>query len=183
MRHLHTDLEQVLVSQEAIQGRVSELALQISSDYQEAERLLVIGVLKGAFIFAADLTRQLSIPHVVDFMALTSYGRSTSSGEVRIVMDLREPIENEHVLLVEDIVDSGQTMRYLDRLLKDRNPASVRTCVMVKKHGDRLKLPIDYVGFDIADVWVVGYGLDYADRHRTLPYIAELKPEVYRKLV
>ena len=181
MSDTHPDLARILISEEAIQRRVSELAIQISSDYQNTERLLIIAILKGAFIFAADLTRQLNIPHVVDFMALTSYGRSTSSGEVRIVMDLREPIQNEHVLLVEDIVDSGNTLRYLHRLLKDRNPASVRTCVMVKKERDNLDAQIDYVGFEIPDVWLVGYGLDYADSHRTLPYISELKPEVYLK--
>ena len=180
MGDIHPDLARVLVHEEAIQERVSELAVEISSDYQNVDKLLVIAILKGAFIFAADLTRQLNIPHVVDFMALTSYGKSTSSGEVRIVMDLREPIQHEHVLLVEDIVDSGNTLRYLHRLLKDRKPDSVRTCVMVKKESDNLDAQIDYVGFEIPDVWLVGYGLDHADRHRTLPYISELKPEVYR---
>jgi hypoxanthine phosphoribosyltransferase len=180
MGDIHPDLAKVLVNEEAIQERVSELAVEISSDYQNVDKLLVIAILKGAFIFAADLTRQLNIPHVVDFMALTSYGKSTSSGEVRIVMDLREPIQHEHVLLVEDIVDSGNTLRYLHRLLQDRKPDSVRTCVMVKKESDNLDTQIDYVGFEIPDVWLVGYGLDYAERHRTLPYISELKPEVYR---
>ena len=129
----------------------------------------------------ADLTRQLYIPHFVDFMALTSYGKSTSIGEVRILMDLHEPLENQHVMIVEDIVDTGHTLNYLNRLLRERNPASLRACVLVRKKRPHLELTIDYLGFEIPDVWVVGYGLDYADKYRTLPYIAELKPEVYKK--
>ena len=114
-------------------------------------------------------------------MALTSYGKNTSIGEVRILMDLREPIEGQHVLIVEDIVDTGHTLNYLYHLLKERQPASLRTCVLVRKNRGSLEVPIDYLGFEIPDVWVVGYGLDYADRYRTLPYIAELKAEVYKK--
>jgi hypoxanthine phosphoribosyltransferase len=181
MDQLHTDLAQMLVPTEVIKNRVVELAQQISLDYAAADNLLLVGILKGAFIFTADLVRHLSIPHIVDFMALTSYGKNTAIGEVRILMDLREPIENQHVLIVEDIIDSGHTLHYLTRLLKERQPASVRTCVMVRKKRNRLEVPIDYLGFEIPDVWVVGYGLDYADRYRTLPYIAELKPEVYQK--
>jgi hypoxanthine phosphoribosyltransferase len=139
------------------------------------DQLYLIGVLKGAFIFLADLTRQLNVPHLVDFMALSSYGKTTVSGAVRIVMDLREPIEGQHVLIVEDIVDSGQTLSYLYRILKGRNPASLHTCVLLQKKRDSLDVPIDYLGFEIPDVWVVGYGLDFADKYRTLPYIGELK--------
>lgn len=179
MTELHPDLERVLVSTEAIQGRVKELAGQISLDYQDVERLYIIGILKGAFIFLADLTRQLQVPHTVDFMALSSYGMSTESGAVRILMDLREPVEGQHVLVVEDIVDTGHTLTYLYNVLKSRRPASLRTCVLVRKERDSLNVPIDYLGFDIPDVWVVGYGLDYADLYRTLPYVAELKGEVY----
>jgi hypoxanthine phosphoribosyltransferase len=123
----------------------------------------------------------IKIPHVVDFMALSSYGKSTMTGEVRLLMDLREPIEGQHVLIVEDIADSGQTLNYLYHLLRGRNPASVKTCVLLRKKHDSLETPIDYLGFDIPDAWVVGYGLDYADKHRTLPFIAELKEEVYKK--
>lgn len=181
METIIPDVAKVLVPTEIIQKRVSTLAHQIELDYKDVPRLMIIGILRGAFIFTADLTRQLSIPHSVDFMALTSYGKATTSGEVRIVMDLREPIENEHVLIVEDIVDRGATLNYLYRLLSDRNPASLRTCVMVRKKREAILAPVDYLGFEIPDVWVVGYGLDYADRYRTLPYIGELKEEVYRK--
>lgn len=179
MNEPHPDLERVLISPEAIQQRVIELAGQIEKDFSSAGKLYIVGILKGAFIFMADLTRQLSLPHVVDFMALSSYGKNTSSGEVRILMDLREPIEGQHVLIVEDIVDSGQTLNYLLKILQGRKPASLHTCVLVRKQRDRISLPVDYLGFEIPDVWVVGYGLDYADRYRTLPYVAELKSSVY----
>lgn len=179
MTELHSDLERVLISEEAILGRVEELAGQISLDYQDVDRLYIIGILKGAFIFLADLTRHLSVPHTVDFMALSSYGKTTESGAVRILMDLREPVEGQHILVVEDIVDSGHTLNYLYNLLKSRKPASLRTCVLVRKERNSLEVPIDYLGFDIPNVWVVGYGLDYADLYRTLPYVAELKSAVY----
>ena len=171
----HPDLARILITPEAIRTRVKEMAQQIATDYTGTGRLYMIGILKGAFIFLADLTRELSIPHVVDFMALSSYGKSTESGAVRILMDLREPIENQHVLLVEDILDSGNTLHYLYTILQGRNPASLRTCVLVRKMRESAPVPVDYLGFDIPDVWVVGYGLDYADRYRTLPYIAEMK--------
>jgi hypoxanthine phosphoribosyltransferase len=177
MNDLHPDLAQVVVSTEQIQTRVKELADQISADFADRENLYLVGILKGAFIFLADLTRHLTVPHTVDFMALSSYGKSTSSGAVRILMDLREPIENQHLIIVEDIVDTGQTLKYLQRVLKGRKPASLHSCVLVRKQRDNLNIPIDYLGFDIPDVWVVGYGLDFADKYRTLPYIAELKRE------
>ncbi|MGB5057166.1 MAG: phosphoribosyltransferase family protein [Candidatus Promineifilaceae bacterium] len=112
---------------------------------------------------------------------MSSYGKTAVSGEVRIVLDLREPIVNQHVIIVEDIVDSGKTLSYLYHTLKGRGPASLRTCSLVRKHRDHIDVPLHYLGFNIPDVWVVGYGLDYADKHRTLPYIAELKEEVYKK--
>ena len=179
MPELHPDLARVLVSQEDIEQRIREMAQEISGDFKDIERLYIIGILKGAFIFLADLTRQLELTHIVDFMALSSYGRSTESGAVRILMDLREPIEGQHILVVEDIVDTGQTIDYLLRILKGRNPASIHTCALVKKESERVTTQIDYLGFAIPDVWVVGYGLDYADLYRTLPYVAELKSEVY----
>jgi hypoxanthine phosphoribosyltransferase len=176
---IHPDLSRILISSEDIQSRVRELAEKISNDYSQVDRLYMVGILKGAFIFMADLTRYLSVPHIVDFMALSSYGKTTTSGAVRILMDLREPIEGQHVLVVEDIVDSGHTLHYLHQILGGRNPASLRTCALVRKKRDNISVPVDYLGFDIPDVWVVGYGLDYADRYRTLPFVAELKPEVY----
>jgi hypoxanthine phosphoribosyltransferase len=180
MADLHPDLKRTIIPTEVIQNRVDELAAQISLDYADVDRLHLIGILKGAFIFLADLARKLTIPHSVDFMAVSSYGKTTSSGAVRILMDPREPVGGRHVLIVEDIVDSGRTLRYLYRVLQGRNPSSLKTCALLQKERDSLEVPIHYLGFTIPDVWVVGYGLDYADTHRTLPFIAELKQEVYR---
>lgn len=180
-RPLHPDIERVLIDAETIQKRVRELAAQIDRDYIGMDCLLLVGILKGAFIFLADLARELQTPHVVDFMAVSSYGMTATSGAVRIILDLRVPIEGRHVLLVEDIVDTGNTLRYLQATLASRHPASLRTCVLSRKERPGSDdIPVDYLGFTIPDVWVVGYGLDYADTHRTLPYIGVLKPEVYR---
>jgi hypoxanthine phosphoribosyltransferase len=182
MNDLHPDLARVIIPEEDIRGRVKELARLIEKDYADADRVYLIGILKGAFIFLSDLARELKIPHIVDFMAVSSYGKSaTSSGAVRLILDLRDIIENEHVIIVEDIVDSGHTLNYLHHLLKGRNPASLKTCVFSIKDRDSLDVPIDYLGFEIPDVWVVGYGLDFADTHRTHPFVAELKSEVYQK--
>lgn len=176
----HPDIARVLIDAPTIQRRVQELAAQIEQDYAGTSRLLLVGILKGAFIFLADLARALRLPHAVDFMAVSSYGMSATSGAVRIVLDLREPIEGQHVMLVEDIVDSGKTLQYLQQVLSSRGPASLRTCALCRKERpEALAVPVDYLGFTIPNVWVVGYGLDYADMHRTLPYIGELKPEVY----
>lgn len=185
MTYLHPDLKQVLVSEEMIQRRVDEIAEEIARDYASADQIILVGVLKGAFIFLADLSRALTQiedapPHVVDFIALSSYGRSTISGEVRLLMDLREPITGRHVILVEDIVDSGQTISYLMHSLGGREPASLRSCALVRKDRSGPDFDVDYLGFTIPDVWVVGYGLDYAERFRTLPFIAELGPEAYQ---
>ncbi len=180
MTELNSELARVIISREDIKARVAGLAWEIEADYANVERIILVGILKGAFIFLADLARELKTPHIVDFMAVSSYGKSaTSTGAVRLVLDLREPIENEHVIIVEDIVDTGQTLDYLVHTLKGRNPASIRTCALSRKNRAQLDVPIDYLGFEIPDVWVVGYGLDYAETHRTLPFVAELKPEVY----
>ncbi len=163
----------VLISEEAIAKRVAEVAAQISRDYAGVDELVLVGVLKGAFIFLADLARRLTIPRTVEFIALSSYGAGArSSGEVRLVMDLRSTIAGKHVLVVEDIVDTGHTLDYLMRLLGARGPASLEACALVRK-PDRLKAPVKlaYLGFDIPDRWVVGYGLDLVERNRTLPYI------------
>ena len=169
----------VLLSERKIQARVQELARTISADYADetadGTEILVIGVLKGAFIFMADLTRALDIPRRIDFMAVASYDQGAhSSGTVRLVMDVRQPIEDRHVLLVEDIVDSGRTMDYLIELFRARQPASLRTCALVQKEG-REPYPLDYLGFTIPDEWVVGYGLDWDERLRTLPYIGAIQ--------
>jgi hypoxanthine phosphoribosyltransferase len=178
-------IERVLLDETAIQSRVSKLAAQISSDYAGVEYgddgLVLVGVLKGAFVFLADLARRLTIPHHVDFIALSSYNRGATSGEVRLIMDSRINVADRHVLIVEDIVDTGHTLNYLQRTFQARNPASLRSCVFLSKPARRqVAVTIDYLGFEIPDVWVVGYGLDFDDRYRTLPYIGALKEKIYK---
>lgn len=176
---LTKDLARVLIDADSISRRVDELAHQINEAYANIEgRLILVGVLKGSFILTADLCRKLTIPHVVDFIALSSYSGDRTSGNVRLVMDTRENMEDKHVLIIEDILDSGYTLDYLIRNFKARNPASVKTLVLLDK-PDRhtVAVEIDYMGFVIPDVWVVGYGLDYNERYRTLPYIAEMYPQ------
>lgn len=169
----------VLISEKEIRRRVEELARQVSTEYENVEELLLVGVLKGCFIFLADLSRLLTIPRRVDFIALGAYGPDTApSGAVRLIMDLRTDISGKHVLIVEDIADTGNTLEHLVKSLLTRNPASVKTCVLLrKKERMEKEVRIDYLGFDIPDVWVVGYGLDHADRHRALPYIGSVKTD------
>ena len=168
----------VLIPTDAIAAKVAELAQRIARDYAARQPLLLVGVLKGSFIFLADLARQIPIPHAVDFIALSSYGKGTTrTDEVRLLMDLREPIAGTHVLIVEDIVDPGHPLAYLVRLLGARQPASLQTCTLVRKpERHEVDVHLDYVGFDIPDKWVVGYGLDYGDHYRTLPYIGYVEP-------
>jgi hypoxanthine phosphoribosyltransferase len=168
----------LLISRDQIAARIEELATQIDTDYADAGELVLIGVLKGSFIFLADLARRLTIRHRVEFIAVSSYGdrESTESGAVRLLMDVRHDITGQHVLMVEDIIDTGHTLAYLLRLLGARGPASIKACTLLRKL-DRLlvDVPIAYLGFDIDDVWVVGYGLDYAERYRTLPDICAVR--------
>ena len=180
MRELHPELVQVLVDEESIQKRVAELAQEISHDYHDKGRIVLVAILKGAFMFAADLARQLTIPHYIDFMALSSYGSTAQSGAVRVLLDLRADIHNKHVIIVEDIIDTGNTIDYLYLMLQSRKPASLKTCVLTRKQTHNQHIKIDYLGLEIPDVWVVGYGLDFADRHRTWPFIAELNPQAYQ---
>jgi len=171
------DRPPILISERAIAARVDELARQISADYADVDDLLLVGVLRGAFIFLADLSRRLTIPCRVDFIALSHYEQgATPLGAVRLIMDLRVAVTDRHVLLVEDILDSGDTLVYLKRMLEARRPATLKTCALTRK-PDRLPTDVhlDYVGFDIPDRWVVGYGLDYNDQFRTLPYIGVLE--------
>lgn len=169
---------EVLIPEDKIRDRVTSFAAQISRDYQGKGELVLVGVLKGAFILLADLSRKLTIPHRIEFISVSSYGKSSvSTGAVRLIMDLRGDIEDKHVLIVEDIVDTGHTLHYLVTLLRTRRPASLRTCALVRKsERAEIDVNVDYLGFDIPDVWVVGYGLDYAEQHRTLPYIGILRP-------
>lgn len=179
--NLRDDVARVLINEERLQQRVGELAEEIEADYADLDNVTLLCVLKGAFIFLADLSRLLEMPHEVDFMAVSSYGQGTvSSGAVRIVLDLKEDIGNKHVLIVEDIIDSGRTLDYMRRNLLARQPASLRICSLLNKPERReIDVPVDYLGFDIPDEFVVGYGLDFAQLYRNLPYIAVLKPEVF----
>jgi hypoxanthine phosphoribosyltransferase len=174
------DIETVLISAEQIAEKVEELAKQISADYADRE-LLLVGVLKGAVMFMSDIARALSRPVELEFMDISSYGSSTStSGVVRILKDLDQSIAGKHVLVVEDIIDSGLTLSYLLKNLSSREPASLQVVTLLRKpEAVRVDVPVGYVGFDIPNEFVVGYGLDYAQRYRDLPYIARLKPEVY----
>ena len=169
----------VLISESAIDARVRELAREISDDYSNGDGIVLIGVLKGAFIFLADLSRRLTIPRTIEFIAVSSYEDSdVSSGAVRLVMDVRGNIEGRDVLIVEDIVDTGHTLSYLIGMLESHGPASIRTCALLHKaERAEVEVNIDYLGFGIGDEWVVGYGLDYAERDRTLPYIGVINPD------
>jgi hypoxanthine phosphoribosyltransferase len=170
-----------LLSEDSIQTRVVELAAEIDAAYADSDLLVLVGVLKGSFIFLSDLARALTVPHRVEFIAVSSYGgkESEHADPVRLIMDVRHGIDGVDVLLVEDIVDTGHTLAYLKRLFGAHNPRSLRTCTLLHK-PDRTEeeVDLDFLGFTIPDVWVVGYGLDYAERYRTLPYIAELPPEM-----
>lgn len=177
---LHEDIEEVVVSGEEIQEKVSQLASRITEDYRGKD-LLLVGVLKGAFVFMSDLARQIQLPIEFDFMAVSSYGSATkSSGIVRILKDLDYEITGRHVLLVEDIIDSGLTISYLLRYLEARGPASLEICSLFFKRGEQaVPLNVKYPGFQIPPVFVVGYGLDYAEKYRNLPYIGLLKRSAY----
>jgi hypoxanthine phosphoribosyltransferase len=179
---MHEDIDEILLSEEEIQARIVELGQQITADYRD-KNLLLLGTLKGAVPFIADLSRAIALPLEIDYMAISSYGNSTeSSGVVRILKDLEGPISQKHVLIVEDIVDSGLTLHYLTDVLRQRKPLSLRICTLLDKGRERVKaVELDYTGFQIPNRFVVGYGLDYAQRYRNLPYIGILKPHIYQE--
>ncbi|HIE38059.1 MAG TPA: hypoxanthine phosphoribosyltransferase [Anaerolineales bacterium] len=179
---MRDDVAKVLIPEKALQARVAELAREINAIYTDEDRPLLVCVLKGAFMFLADLTRYLEIRHEIDFMEISSYGKGTvSSGVVRILLDLAQSIEGRHVLIVEDIIDSGRTLDYITRNLHTRQPASLRVCTLLSKPARReIDIPVDLVGFDIPDEFVVGYGLDFAEEYRNLPFIGVLKEEAYQ---
>jgi hypoxanthine phosphoribosyltransferase len=178
MAELTRGISKVLIEEDAVATRVAELGAEVSSDYAGRD-LLLVGVLKGAVFFMADLMRQLTIPCEVDFMAISSYGASTdSSGVVRILKDLDINIEGRDVLVVEDIIDSGLTLSYLMRMLESRNPASLEVCALLTKPARReIDVPVRYTGFEIPNEFVIGYGLDFGERYRNLPYVAVLDPD------
>jgi hypoxanthine phosphoribosyltransferase len=177
------DIERVLITGEEIQAKIRELGDRITEDYR-GKQLLLVGVLKGAFVVMADLSRHVRLPLQFDFMAVSSYGAATkTSGVVRILKDLEHEVDGQDVLLVEDIVDSGLTLAYLLRNLRARKPASLEVCALLRKpEVQRVPLDIKYEGFQIPPEFVVGYGLDYAEKYRNLPYVATLKPEAYEGL-
>ncbi|GAC1392530.1 MAG: hypoxanthine phosphoribosyltransferase [Ktedonobacteraceae bacterium] len=177
---MHEDIQEILISEEQLRAKIRELGEQITQHYR-GKNLLLLGTLKGAVPFIADLSRAIMLPLEIDYMAVASYGASThSSGVVRIVKDLEGPINQKHVLIIEDIIDSGLTLHYLVDLLNRRNPLSLCICTLLDKKRERLKaVAIDYKGFTIPDKFVVGYGLDYAQHYRNLPYIGVLKPSIY----
>lgn len=179
---LMSHIDHTLFSREEIAQRVEALGSQISQDYA-GQDLLMVGVLRGVAVFIGDLVRAVSIPMEIDFMAISSYGSATrSSGVVRILKDLDENVTGRHVLVIEDIIDTGLTLSYLLRQLMERRPASVEICTLLDKPARRLaEVPVKYVGFTIPDKFVVGYGLDYAQKYRNLPFLGVLKPEIYSR--
>ena len=174
------DVESILLTPEQIQKRVAEMGAQISADYQGKEPVFV-SVLVGAVIFTSDLLRHITLPCSLDFMAISSYGKeSRSSGVVRVMKDLDESVESQHVIIVEDIVDTGLTLNYLLDNFRNRNVASVRVAAFLDKPSRRLTdVKVDYVGFEVPDEFVIGYGLDFAQRYRNFPFVGVLRPEVY----
>jgi hypoxanthine phosphoribosyltransferase len=177
---MEDDIGRVLITHQQIKEKTAELGRRITEDYRGKNPLLIC-ILKGGLMFLADLMREIDLPLEIDFMAVSSYGDSTeSSGVVRILMDLERNIQGRHVLLVEDIIDTGRTLNYIIENLRTRGPASIKVCTLLNKSARRvLDIPLDYVGFDIPDEFVVGYGLDYGETYRNLPFIGVLKPELY----
>ena len=181
---MEKDIQKVLFTEEELKTRVAELAKMIEKDY-EGKEIMLIGVLRGSFVFMADLCRAINLHCTLDFMSVSSYGKGTkSSGQVQITKDLSEDITGCHVIVVEDILDSGNTLSYLLKMLQNRNPASIRLCTLLDKPERRregITLQADYVGFTIPNEFVVGYGLDFDEHYRNLPYVGVLKPEAYEK--
>lgn len=176
------DIAETLLSEETIREKVAELGARISSDYK-GKNLLMVGILKGSVVFMSDLMREITIPSRIDFMSVSSYGAGVkSSGVVKIIKDLDIPLQGYDVLIVEDILDSGLTLHYIIEILKSRNPHSIKICTLLDKpYSRQADVKTDYHGFDIPDKFVVGYGLDFAEKYRNLPFVGVLKPEVYEK--
>ncbi|MDF2595003.1 MAG: hypoxanthine phosphoribosyltransferase [Clostridia bacterium] len=179
---MQNDIEKILFSEADLEARIEELGERITEDYRGKE-LIVVGILKGSNIFTSDLVRKVNIPLKIDFMVVSSYGNTTeSTGVVRILKDLEHSVENKHLLIVEDIIDSGLTLKYLKEMLLTRNPAGIKICTLLDKPARRKEyVDIDYTGFEVPDEFIVGYGIDYAEMYRNLPYVGVLKREVYDK--
>lgn len=179
---MKNDIEKILLSEQDLADISDRIGAQITKDY-DGKEILVVGVLKGSSLFMSDLIRKIDLPLQIDYMVVSSYGTSTeSSGVVQIVKDLQHSIADKHILIVEDIVDSGLTLAYLQKILKGRGPASVKICTLLDKPARRKKnVKIDYVGTDVPDEFIVGYGIDYAEYYRNLPYVGVLKRSVYEK--
>lgn len=176
------DIERILYTEEQLRGKAKELAEKINKDYKGKE-LVIVGILKGSVIFMSDLLKEITIPCVMDFMAVSSYGNSSkSSGVVKIIKDLDQHVENKNVLIVEDIIDSGTTLKYLTKYFKNKNTESVEiVCLLNKPERRKVDLDIKYLGYEVPDYFLVGYGLDYAEKYRNLPFVGILKSEVYLK--
>jgi len=175
------DIEKILITEEQIKRRIKELGEEISRDY-DGKDLVIVAVLRGAIVFLCDLIREISIPITLDFLSISSYSGQTQTGVVRILKDLDQSIEGRHVILVEDIIDTGLTLNYILKTLKARRPAGVRVCALLDKKARRIiDVRIDYLGFEIPDEFVVGYGMDYDQRYRSLPFIGVLKREILDK--
>ncbi len=179
---MYEDIESILIDRNAIQARIKEMAAQLEKDYK-GESVVMICILRGASVFFCDLVRELDLDVRFEFMSVSSYGAgTTSSGEVRIVKDINAPLSGKNVIIVEDIIDSGNTLSYLKRLLEQRNPKSLKICALLDKPSRRkVELQGDYIGFTVEDKFLVGYGLDYAEKYRNLKDIGILKPEIYQK--
>ena len=179
---MYEDIESVLLDRDTIHARIKEMAAELEKDYR-GESVVMICILRGASVFFCDLVRELDLDVRFEFMSVSSYGAgTTSSGEVRIVKDINAPLSGKNVIIVEDIIDSGNTLSYLKRLLEQRNPKSLKICALLDKPSRRkVELQGDYVGFTVEDKFLVGYGLDYAEKYRNLKDIGVLKPEIYQK--
>ncbi len=178
---MHDDVQKILIDEQSLQRRIAEIGAEMNALYSDEDVPIFVCILKGAFLFLADLVRYLDFRHEVDFMVVSSYGNATkSSGIVRILLDLERSIEGRHVVIVEDIVDTGYTLQYILRNLASRRPKSLRVAVLLDKPSRRrVDVPLDFVGFQVPDEFVIGYGLDYVQQYRNLPYIGVLKPERY----
>jgi hypoxanthine phosphoribosyltransferase len=179
---MNQDIERVLIDETSIATKVEAMAAEISAAYRGVEELILVCILNGAFRFTADLEAHLTVPYNIDFMSLSSYpsASTTATGEVRVLLDVKNSLHSKHVLIVEDIIDTGHTLHYLYQMLGTKHPASLRSCALVSKSDMReVDVPVDWIGFHVPNEWLVGYGLDWHNRYRMLPYIGVLKPEVY----